>query len=34
MARIDHVELAGPTALTETNFVQGLKQLPITFLAK
>jgi cytochrome P450 len=34
MARIDHVELAGPTALTETNFVQGLKQLPITFRPK
>lgn len=31
LARIEDISLAGDTALTETNFIQGLKRLPIKF---
>ena len=31
LARLDHIALAGTAALTEANFVQGLKRLPIAY---
>jgi len=34
LSRIDNIELAGPPAWVEANFVSGLKRLPVTYRAK